>query len=988
MSAQTIVTTTVLPRRIPELQVAAPLFGRTVNAFAWRFVSESSRFGLQLAVMIVLARLLPVDSFGLLTLSMIVINFASRAQLGVSSALVQCEELTETHVRVAFSLSVLSGIILALLIWLGAPLAAAIFRAEAVTNVLRLVSLSFLLMSFGAIAEALLERKLDFRSLLKVELLSYGIGYCLVAITLALFDYGVWALAWATVVYSLLKTGLLFSVSPHSWRPSFAGSESIKFLKFGTGTSLARLASFAAANGDYFVVGRWLGTTALGLYSRAFQLMSLPMYQFSSVINYVLFPAYAKIQNETDRLKRAYLGSVSLSVLVVLPALTSLGIAAPDLIVGCFGPQWIDATLPLQILCIGGVFQCTYNLADSLARAKGAVYWKFWCHTVYALCVLLASFIGSRWGIIGVAVGVVAAMSVIYFLMAQLSIYLTGASWKEFFSSQLPGLIVAASVAAISFPLTVMLRATQLPHLAILAISLTVSLVAAVTTGSLLPRLWLDKVSHGSGEKVRDYYLEVSKIVDPLRSVKTYLRQNKTAFGIALVPYRLYENILYVFHINREGLWRGIIGLRRGVHHQTKNQSPMTWDVSVPCCDTPAELIKWFRDQDLEVKEGGHTFYIPPQKNLEKIVPSVVSFYPPGSGFKVLKDFRRPEQARYFYKHGRSLFFLRMLIGRPQDQVVTANYLYALGIGSRIWDLTCWRAQGVHYTVFVVEHVHGGYPSLEQYQNTMDHLKRLYSHSHLRILIRCWEQNEDFSPPNCHNNLLAPNTMGRALYVDFQNFGLTSVHAWRKDIELRSPRFPVGSVKSIRAAKRLHSVSRVAPGSVEQHSPERWAYVTKMFRDNGLSVSGRVVLHIGCNSGAIIRSSLADGAFWCFGWCEPVLSEYVRNLTFSSGATRFILATADLRSDYKLEDDIPVGIRRLLSEAVVFYSDGPDRCVPTSLCTLPWRVLVYDRHESDQLGHVPTRLESALSDNTQQIASSSVTDDKSRIRSISIFLRR
>src|SRR6266498_329813 len=124
MSAEVIVRKTAFQERLRESQSSAPLFERTVSAFAWRFISETSKFALQITVMIVLARLLPVDSFGLLTLSMIVINFASRiSQFGVASALVQREEITETHVRVAFSLSVLSGIVLTALIWSGAPLA-------------------------------------------------------------------------------------------------------------------------------------------------------------------------------------------------------------------------------------------------------------------------------------------------------------------------------------------------------------------------------------------------------------------------------------------------------------------------------------------------------------------------------------------------------------------------------------------------------------------------------------------------------------------------------------------------------------------------------------------------------------------------------------------------------------------------------------------------------------------------------------------------
>ena len=150
----------------------------------------------------------------------------------------------------------------------------------------------------------------------------------------------------------------------------------------------------------------------------------------------MLFPVYSLIQDESARLKRAYLASLFLSAIIVTPILACLGVAAPEIMAGVFGPEWIGAAAPLQILCVGGLFHSMYGLGDSLARAKGAVYWKFACHSIYAACVFSCSFIGSRWGINGVAVGVVVAITVIYLLMAWLTTKLVGASWKEYLLCQ------------------------------------------------------------------------------------------------------------------------------------------------------------------------------------------------------------------------------------------------------------------------------------------------------------------------------------------------------------------------------------------------------------------------------------------------------------------------------------------------------------------------------------------------------------------------
>ena len=125
------------------------------------------------------------------------------------------------------------------------------------------------------------------------------VGYALISVSLALLGYGVWALAWASVIQFSLRSALLLWLSPHPKRPSLASQEARQLLTFGFGSSLSTLANYAAINGDYFVVGRWLGATALGLYSRAYQLMTLPMMQFTSVIASVLFPVYSMIRTKT-----------------------------------------------------------------------------------------------------------------------------------------------------------------------------------------------------------------------------------------------------------------------------------------------------------------------------------------------------------------------------------------------------------------------------------------------------------------------------------------------------------------------------------------------------------------------------------------------------------------------------------------------------------------------------------------------------------------
>src|SRR5262245_21951450 len=846
----------------PKLEAApresrdeGPLFKRTMGAFAWRFMSESSTFVLRVGVTILLARLLPVDAFGLLTLVMIVVNLAHRvSQIGMAPAIIQRKRLTQTHVRVAFTVSISSDIVIYAAIRAGAPTAAAIFRNDAVTPLLRFISLSFLFSSFGSTSAALLERKLNYRRLFLVELTSYSIGYALVGIIFTVSGGGVWALAWATVVESVFRAGLLFTTSPHSLRPSFARTEARQLLNFGVGSSLSQLANYAALNGDYLVVGRWLGAGDLGFYSRAYQLISLPMYQFSSVISLVLFPVYSRMQDDTAALRRSYIASVFFSAIIVIPLLTALAISAPEVMVGVFGPHWTGAIAPLQILCLGGVFHSIYNLGDSLARAKGAVYLKFGCHAAYATCVIIGSIIGTNFGINGVAIGVVVALSAIYLLMGKLSIHLTKSTWREFYLSQLPGVVFGVSIAALALPVTFLLRAKQLPHLVTLFATVAASMIGVTAAALLLPNRWLSRTSLGSIDKVKHYCIDQLK-----EGVKAYLRYHETAYKVVEV---IYDNILVLRHIIQNGFW-GVTGFHNGSLRRAPNQAAITWNAPFPRCDCPGELIAWLRARGLEVREGGHTFYIPPQDRLRDIIPSIISFYPPGTGFKVLKDFRHPARARYLYNHRKTLIILKRLLGSTQDRLIAGNLMYSFGIGPRIWDLTCWKAEGKTYSVFVVDHVSGECPTNQQYVSFLDQLKRLNVSTQLRILIPNWEENIDFSAPHCNKNLIYSNKLGRVQYIDFQNFGLSNPNAWSRRIISNANRRLINSNgqnggDESAASRDQFTAGMRQPG--DKNTARRWSFITNAFRKSSISLTGRVVLDIRCNSGATLHSSLVAGA--------------------------------------------------------------------------------------------------------------------------------
>lgn len=425
---------------------------------------------LRIAVLILLTRQLAPDDFGMVGAALIVTGFSfALSELGLGPALVQRPVLEPRHVSTAFAGSVVLGLLMTAVIWLSAPAFAAFFRMPGLVPVVHALAWLFPIKGLSAVAENLAQRELRFRWLANVEVVAYGVGYGLVGVLLAWGGAGVWALVAAQLTYASFKAGIVLRATPPMLRPGPQWSAFRDLLEFGMGSSAAQLGVLCANQADNFVVGRWLGAAALGLYSRAYQLMAVPTALFGTILDYVLFPAMARVQDDTRRLSSAYLHGTALLALVMLPVGGVLCVLGPELIHVAFGERWMPMVPAFQLLALGMMFRTSYRMSDSLARATGAVYRRAWRQAVYAALVFLGALLGQRWGVTGVAVGVLGALWVNFLLMAHLSLAVGGVSWPQFWRAQVPALRLAAALTLVTWMVTMLLRHADAPPIARLA---------------------------------------------------------------------------------------------------------------------------------------------------------------------------------------------------------------------------------------------------------------------------------------------------------------------------------------------------------------------------------------------------------------------------------------------------------------------------------------------------------------------------------------
>lgn len=465
---------------------------RSVAGVLWTGLSVGIEGILQLLAVIVLARLLAPSDFGLFAAALIVVGFSKIfSGLGVGPAIVQRAELLDRHVRVGFTLSILFSLAIAGVVCVAAPGLAVLLRLPDLTPVVRAASLIFVCQGISMVAQALAQRALRFRWLAAVSAGSFMLGFAVVAPALAWHGYGVWALIGALLVQHASQMVLLLAGQPHAKRPLMDLQTTSELLYFGSGFTLARLANYLANQSDKLVVGRALGAPALGLYTVAYQVVTVPPILVGQVLDRVLFPAMALVQKEPHRLARAFCSAVAVCAVVTLPLSIMLTLLSEEIAAVLFGEQWSGAVLPLQILALGMMFRTSSKLSDSVARATGAVYARAWRQGVFAANIVALSIVGQFWGIRGVAIGVVIALICNWLLMAQLSLSLTGVAWRTFAIVQLPGIALAALLGAVTWGVGALLRPLGLaPYLVLLAAAIC-GFVAALMAWRLLPGIFL-----------------------------------------------------------------------------------------------------------------------------------------------------------------------------------------------------------------------------------------------------------------------------------------------------------------------------------------------------------------------------------------------------------------------------------------------------------------------------------------------------------------
>ncbi len=377
---------------------------RAVSGTAWSSLSTAGRQILSIASVATVARLLGPSAYGVMGMANLLIVFILNFRdLGTGSAIIQRKSVSNRLLSSLFWVNNGLGLALAGLVCAASPAAAKFFKTPELVAILCVLSISFWLMSCGIVHSSLLIREMRFRALAVADL-SAGLAGYLVALTCAYKGFGVWSLVYANLANSLVSSAGYWIGS--GWRPSreFDAAEVKSIARYSLNLSGFGLVNYFSRNADNITVGKVLGKLALGDYQLAYNLMLTPVQNISSVIAQATFPAFAKIQDDNERFRQAYVRSCMLIALITFPVIAGMGVVADPMIRAVLGTKWVGAIRIFQVLAPVGIVQSVQTTVGPIYMSKGRTDWMFgW--GIASGCILVTSFlVGIRFGVLGVAV--------------------------------------------------------------------------------------------------------------------------------------------------------------------------------------------------------------------------------------------------------------------------------------------------------------------------------------------------------------------------------------------------------------------------------------------------------------------------------------------------------------------------------------------------------------------------------------------------------
>ncbi|NBC58321.1 MAG: MOP flippase family protein, partial [Bacteroidetes bacterium] len=377
-----------------------------VSGVKWTSLSSILIAGGSFILILILTNILDKKDFGLFALVNIVIGFSAEfVDIGISQAIVQKQKINEKQLSTLYWINIILALLVFGVINVSKGFIGDFYEEAELPRLLSLVSFSFLFSGLSAQYQALLQKELKFKLMASLDIIAFVV-YLSTTLTLAFLGYGVYALIWGTLARTGVKSILLLTTGLKTHIPKFHFNikEVNYFLNFGSFRTGSFLVSFLNTQLDSILIGKFIGVGELGIYDIFKRIVQQPIRLLSPIIQKVTYPLMAKVHEDRKHVTNMFVKVLELLNLIRFPIFIGIALVAPEITNLFLGNDWGEHALVLQILAFVFMFNTIQSFVGVSMLSSGKANWGFYNNLIQFPINLLAIYIGSFWGISGIAI--------------------------------------------------------------------------------------------------------------------------------------------------------------------------------------------------------------------------------------------------------------------------------------------------------------------------------------------------------------------------------------------------------------------------------------------------------------------------------------------------------------------------------------------------------------------------------------------------------
>jgi PST family polysaccharide transporter len=462
--------------RAASLAAGAKLDRSFARGIAWQ---GSIKWLVQLVTWgttIVVARILSPADYGLLAMGTVLLAFiALLSESGIGATIVTIRDITAEQIAQINGAAVLLGIASFAVAGLAAFPVGWFYHSVALPPVIIAMSFTLIISAFRVVPGALLQRDLRFPRLAVLDALQ-GLLQAAATVVFAMLGFRYWSLVLSALLGAAV--GTLATVISRPYKVKLPRWKTLRpVLPFTRNVLVARLFWYAYQNSDFIVAGKRLGSQALGAYSYAWTLASMPIDKISALASSVTPPIFAAVQHDIPALRRYFLTVTEGLAVFAFPLTLGLALVARDLVPVLFGDRWLFMTAPLQVLAAYSTIRTITPTVSQVLAVTGDTRFLMYLTGLGAFVLPTAFYIGSHWGTLGIATAwAIAHPLVVYFPLNARAFRRLELPIRDYLRSLWPA--VSGCLLMIAAVTLVRVSAPMIPTAARLALEVLVGAIA------------------------------------------------------------------------------------------------------------------------------------------------------------------------------------------------------------------------------------------------------------------------------------------------------------------------------------------------------------------------------------------------------------------------------------------------------------------------------------------------------------------------------